>query len=776
MNKKIIIGLLIVLLLFVSFNAVMAESDDDFNETLSDADLNSDLLSLEENSTLNRDLLSLEDDSTLNQADKAAGDEEVLASSNLEGTISNSGSVDNLDNVNDDLELTGDAQEDDSVIEAISSRALLGLADIDFVSSSTSDAVFSSSDDAVSSSGSDEVLTISGSDAVSSSGLNVLASSSDGAVLASSSATAVSASKNTYYIAAGATNKQIQSIIDSAPSGSTIQFNGTSYTDLCLIIKKSLNIISKVGTSITSSLDKAVFSISTSNAKNTNISGFTIKNTGSGDGIRIANASNIGISKNTITTNSIGIRAVSADNLDIRNNKLADNPSAISLALTSYAYVFKNTISGGNYGITISKSYGTSIENNTISKTGKAGIYAAKTINNVYYGEGPQHLYIRYNTISNNYGDGIDLENVKSDLYIFRNSICNNGNHGINLENVGEGINITRNTISSNSNNGIRLNKVGSNTIQSNTIEKNRIGINFGQDYVHPSKQDISYNAVYGNTHREVEAMETSYDFTNQLGIGDNWYGGSPNICPKINSGLITFKVRQVSTYYFEVTFYDSKGNVASLLPSRTVSHKVGNGISRTDTISNGQGLVDRDASDNDILSFMIDGGVQTVKYKSQDSSYRDIQVDNYGGKAKNIDDIGKTWEEIKKELEAASGGNGTGSGSGNSNGNGGNNGNNGNSNGNGTAVNNGNNGDSNGVSTSSTNPLGSSSSSGLGSSAGASSSGAPATDSTVMRTLEVDDEEFRVVGVWWLLLLIIIVIGLYYREDIEDMIRKTYY
>ena len=211
MNKKIIIGLLIVLLLFVSFNAVMAESNDDFNETLSDADLNSDLLSLKENSTLNRDLLSLEDDSTLNQADKAAGDEEALASSNLEGTISNSGSVDNLDNVNDDLELTGDAQEDDSVIEAISSRVLLGLADIDFVSSSTSDVVFSSS-----------------ADAVSSSGLDVLAGSSEGAVLASSSATAVSASKTTYYIAAGATNKQIQSIIDSAPSGSTIQFNGTS--------------------------------------------------------------------------------------------------------------------------------------------------------------------------------------------------------------------------------------------------------------------------------------------------------------------------------------------------------------------------------------------------------------------------------------------------------------------------------------------------------------------------------------------------------------------
>ena len=748
MNKKIIIGLLIVLLLFVSLDAAMAQSDNGTSLSLNDADSSLDLQSIESNSTLNQ------------MVENSAADDEGHASSKSDGTISNDESVDNLDNVNDDLELTGDAKEDDSVIEPISSKALLGSIDWDFISSSNVDALAASSSDAV----------LTGS----SSGVVLAASSDD--VLTSSSTATVSASKTTYYIPAGATNKQIQAIIDGASSGSTIQFNGTSYTDLCLIIKKSLNIISKVGTTITSSLDKPVFSISTSNAKNTNISGFTIKNTGKGDGISISSTSNIGISKNTIATNSIGIRAVSVDNLDIRNNKFTDNPSAVSLALTNYAYVFKNTITGGNYGIKVSKSYGTSIENNTISKTKKAGIYADKTINNVYYGEGPQYLYIRYNTISNNYGDAIDLENVKSNLYISYNSITNNGKQGIDLENVGNGITISRNTISNNGGSGINLNKVGSNTIQSNTIEKNGIGINFGSDYVHPSKQDISYNAIYGNVHREVEAQETGYDYTNQLGIGDNWYGGNPNICPKVNSGFITFKVKQVSTYYFEVTFYDSKGRVASLLPSRVVSHKVGNGISRTSTISNGQGLVDRDASDNDILSFMIDGGVQTVKYKSTDPSYKDIQVDNYGGQAKAIDDIGKTWEEIKKELEEAAGGNGTGSGSGNSNGNGGNNGDNGNNNGNGTAVNNGNGGDANGISASSTNPLGSSSSSGVGSSAGTSASGAPATDSTVMRTLEVDEEEFRVLGAWWLLLLIIIVVGLYYREDIEDMIRKTYY
>ena len=45
--------------------------------------------------------------------------------------------------------------------------------------------------------------------------------------------------------------------------------------------------------------------------------------------------------------------------------------------------------------------------------------------------------------------------------------------------------------------------------------------------------------------------------------------------------------------------------------------------------------------------------------------------------------------------------------------------------------------------------------------------------DASSIKTLSVDDETFRVVGVGGLLLLIILVIGLYYREDILEMIKE---
>jgi hypothetical protein len=72
---------------------------------------------------------------------------------------------------------------------------------------------------------------------------------------------------------------------------------------------------------------------------------------------------------------------------------------------------------------------------------------------------------------------------------------------------------------------------------------------------------------------------------------------------------------------------------------------------------------------------------------------------------------------------------------------------------------------------------------SGSSGTASASVSGAPSTsaassptspeDAVSMKTLSVDDETFRVIGVGGLVLLIILVIGLYYREDIREMVRE---
>ena len=58
--------------------------------------------------------------------------------------------------------------------------------------------------------------------------------------------------------------------------------------------------------------------------------------------------------------------------------------------------------------------------------------------------------------------------------------------------------------------------------------------------------------------------------------------------------------------------------------------------------------------------------------------------------------------------------------------------------------------------------------------SAGGSSSSAPSepANSPTVKSLSVDDETFRVAGVGGLIALIILVIGLYYREDIQEMMK----
>ncbi len=586
------------------------------------------------------------------------------------------------------------------------------------------------------------------------------------------------------YIPENLSNTEIQSIIDNAEEGKTVVFTGSRYYDLNLVINNSLNIVSNAGTLITSSLNKPVFSISTSKSAGTQISGFIINCTGKANGISIKDTSNITIKNNTICTNSIGVFAEKITNLEIKNNKFSNNPTAISFALANYTYVYGNQITGGKYGISLSKSQTSAIDKNTITKADIAAIYASDTINNVYYGEGPEKLYIRYNTLKENF-DAIVLDNAGKNIVIYSNNITNNRHDGIQANKVGNNLTISRNTISKNANNGIQLDVVGSNTIQSNTIEQNQIGINFGAKYTEPAKQDISYNVVYKNTRREIEASDNENydDGANKLVIGDNWYGGTRNLCPKLSSGYITFKTKQISAYDFEITFYDSKGNVASLLPGRTVVHTVGNGIPSSTDITNGQGLVDRDASDGDNIYFTVDGDTKSLKYKGEDPSYTEANRETYGGDLKPFEYLGMPWSEIMEKLNNnCSNGNSNGSNSGNNNGN--SNGNtNGNGNGGSNSGDNGNgttggfNGDNgNGISTSSSNSLSSSSSSsgtGVSSASGAASSNP--SDSTILKSLELDEETFRVAGVGGLLLLIILVIGLYYREDIEEMLKEEY-
>ena len=77
-----------------------------------------------------------------------------------------------------------------------------------------------------------------------------------------------------------------------------------------------------------------------------------------------------------------------------------------------------------------------------------------------------------------------------------------------------------------------------------------------------------------------------------------------------------------------------------------------------------------------------------------------------------------------------------------------------------------------NGLLSGSSGSAGASPSSASSASATSGQSGAAAPESVTAKTLSVDEETFRVIGVGGLVLLIILVIGLYYREDIKDMME----
>ena len=60
------------------------------------------------------------------------------------------------------------------------------------------------------------------------------------------------------------------------------------------------------------------------------------------------------------------------------------------------------------------------------------------------------------------------------------------------------------------------------------------------------------------------------------------------------------FVVSQVGPNTFQATFYDSKGNIASLLPDRTLTYEIG-GQKYTMTLSGGTGVFKVDAANGDL-------------------------------------------------------------------------------------------------------------------------------------------------------------------------------
>ncbi|WP_295114828.1 nitrous oxide reductase family maturation protein NosD [uncultured Methanobrevibacter sp.] len=571
----------------------------------------------------------------------------------------------------------------------------------------------------------------------------------------SSSLTTAIKMTNTKVVDVGLSNSEIQNIIDNAKINNIILFKGLSYSNINLLITKSLTLISNVNTVLKSGSGPTI-TIKGKNASLTTINGFNIQS--GGDGIVVTGADYVKIIDNDISGKGNGIVSIGTKYLNVTKNSIVKNSkSGIVIADSGSTYVFNNKISNnGLDGVGISKSNKVYIHGNIISGNDRHGVYVDKTVNGVNYGEGPKNIYINKNTIENNKQDGILIQNA------------------------GDNINIKSNSIESNKGNGISIAHIGDNSIQSNVITDNyQNGIKFFDSYIKPKNQVISYNAIYFNTHMDVEAKDTYYQDTgNRLEIGDNWYTDFAGICPKIRSNNIKFVVTQVGANKFQASFLDSNGNIASLLPDRTLKYKTNNGQTLSITIKGGTGVFTVNGRDGDIVKATVDYSQRNNAY---DSKTKDVPSSNGQSPSyvyPSIPDY-QIYEDI---------GNGGGNGNGNGNGEG-SSGNANKSNGSFTQVNSDNtvnstqsqqsspssnaNNQVNDVSQSYDTSETTSQESASEASAG--NSGSPGSQSqSVVKQIVLDEEDiYRVTGTALIILLIILTICFYYRDDIKEMNSK---
>ena len=559
---------------------------------------------------------------------------------------------------------------------------------------------------------------------------------------------------NTRVVDSGLSSSEIQSIIDNAKPNNVILFKGSSYSDINLVITKSLTLQSNVNTVLKSS-SGPVIKINGKTASLTTVKGFNIHS--GGDGIVVHDADYVKIYNNDISGKGNGIVATGTKYLNITKNDIVRNSkSGISLADSTYAYIISNKISNnGVNGIEMAKSSNVYVDGNTISNNGANGIHLAKKVNGINYGEGPMNLHINRNTITKNSGDGILISSA------------------------GDNINVNLNTVSDNKGNGISISEIGNNKMQSNVITENGAnGIKFFDNYIKPKNQDISYNVIFYNSGREVEAKDTYYQENgNRLEIGDNWYSDHNTMCPKIKSNNIKFVVSQIGENQFQASFIDSKGNIASLLPDRTLTYKTNDGKTVSITISGGTGVFTVDANDGDLIRATVDNSNRDNTYDSnskpqsatngQTPSYSYPSIPNY-----------QIYEDIANGYTEGSGnGDGLGDGTG------------GNANSGDGKLSQDSNSDGNSTHSQKANPSNSANNpvkdvsqsydvSDAISQAGASQpssgdSGNPSSQSVAKQILIDEDEFFKVTGISFIILLMILTVYYYYREDIHEMNSK---
>jgi len=402
------------------------------------------------------------------------------------------------------------------------------------------------------------------------------------------------ASAATINIAPGLQNYDIQTLINGSNQGDTINFLGSSYSNISLIINKKLNIISTDNTILISNNSNEISGLGTfafyfnTNSLGSIISGFNII-ANSDYGIIAENVKNITINFNNISGSSQdAIYLKNVSNFNINQNNLSNSGgNGLNIKNSKDVSVNKNRIENNNYsGVDVSNSSNIKINSNNIVDNNLSGlsIYSSK------------NMSVKNNSLENN-EYGAYLSNTYN-INITGNKIKKNEINGISLEDTTENTFISQNNITSNVN-GIYIDSYSVNdTIINNTIEdsvksaKTYIdvfdtgdNIGLGDNYQESNHLiNIIYNVIVGYQNFNVKSNPEYSKFI----VGANWYGSNNRadigVCPMVCTAMITSN---------GINYYSGSSNVNSYMPGYS------NSASSNGTSNNGNGNGNRNGNGN---------------------------------------------------------------------------------------------------------------------------------------------------------------------------------
>ena len=279
-----------------------------------------------------------------------------------------------------------------------------------------------------------------------------------------------SASAATYNVDVGSNNNDIQSIIDKASSGDTIQFLGSEYDNISLVINKTLNLVGAA----TGTLIKAISNESyiPKVAADNDVAGTAA--------FYFLNTSGSSASGSSISGFNITSMADSASNIGYYN-------SLIYSLDVSGLKIYNNNLNFSSWGIYVDSGQNgnanDSIFNNTISNMITTGILNFGSANTV----------IANNTISNCSNHGIDVRHGWGPNAIIYGNLINGADEGIYLMHS-SGHNVYNNTISNCTLSSITAYGAANVNITNNTMSNSFVGVLLASGFSNINIQNNNYS------------------------------------------------------------------------------------------------------------------------------------------------------------------------------------------------------------------------------------------------------------------------------------------